>query len=123
MTGSTDCGLLEGWLRGDSGYFPANCVQEVRLRNPAAIAAARHHPSPAVIAKTVNPSAMGTLPVAVLPVLQLGKTVEARAAGRREMSAQNYGTTPRMKTMFVQLDSSVFYLKNQLIDVLFDQVQ
>lgn len=37
-----------------------------------------------------------TLPVPV-PVLQLGKTMEARAAGRREMTAQNYGTTPRMK--------------------------
>lgn len=100
VTGSTDCGLLEGWLRGDSGYFPPNCVQEVRLRNPAAIAAARHHPSPAVIAKTNSsvPTMGMTLPVPV-PVLQLGKTMEARAAGRREMTAQNYGTTPRMKAM------------------------
>ena len=97
VTGSTDCGLLEGWLRGDSGYFPANCVQEVRLRNPAAIAAARHHPSPAILAK-INPSVpnLGMTMPAPIP-LPLGKTVEARAAGRREMTAQNYGTTPRMK--------------------------
>ncbi|XP_046439349.1 SH3 and multiple ankyrin repeat domains protein 3-like isoform X6 [Daphnia pulex] len=100
VTGSTDCGLLEGWLRGDSGYFPPSCVQEVRLRNPAAIAAARHHPSPAVISKATGVPNMGmTLPVPV-PVLQLGKTMEARAAGRREMTAQNYGTTPRMKSLY-----------------------
>jgi hypothetical protein len=99
VTGLTDCGLLEGWLRGDSGYFPPSCVQEVRLRNPAAIAAARHHPSPAVISKATGVPNMGmTLPVSV-PVLQLGKTMEARAAGRREMTAQNYGTTPRMKSL------------------------
>uniref|UniRef100_A0A0P5I0W8 SH3 and multiple ankyrin repeat domains protein n=1 Tax=Daphnia magna TaxID=35525 RepID=A0A0P5I0W8_9CRUS len=101
VTGSTDCGLLEGWLRGDSGYFPPSCVQEVRLRNPAAIAAARHHPSPAVISKTNSgvPNMGMTLPVPV-PILQLGKTMEARAAGRREMTAQNYGTTPRMKSLY-----------------------
>ena len=34
MTGSTDSGMLEGVLRGKSGFFPASCVQEVRLRNP-----------------------------------------------------------------------------------------
>ena len=113
VTGSTDCGLLEGWLRGDSGFFPPHCVQEVRLRHPAAIAAARQHPSPAssvIIAHKpppppppssqpppVAPSTMGTtLPMAPQP-LPLGKTIEARAAGRREMVTQNYGTTPRMK--------------------------
>ena len=95
MTGSTDCGLLEGWLRGDSGYFPASCVQEVRLRHPAAIAAARQHPSPANMTKAnANVPNMGAAP---LPVLPLGKTMEARAAGRREMTAQNYGTTPRAR--------------------------
>lgn len=91
MTGSTDCGLLEGWLRGDSGYFPPNCVQEVRLRHPAAIAAARQHPMKA----NLN---VPNAPVAgAVPALPLGKTMEARAAGRREMTAQNYGTTPRAK--------------------------
>ena len=34
VTGSTDSGMLEGVLRGKSGFFPASCVQEVRLRNP-----------------------------------------------------------------------------------------
>lgn len=92
MTGSTDCGLLEGWLRGDSGYFPPNCVQEVRLRHPAAIAAARQHPSKANATANV-PSAAP----APLPLLPLGKTMEARAAGRREITAQNYGTTPRAR--------------------------
>ena len=114
VTGSTDCGLLEGWVRGDSGFFPPHCVQEVRLRHPAAIAAARQHPSPAssvIISHKPPPpppppaaaasssSTMGiTLPMAAAPQpLPLGKTVEARAAGRRELVTQNYGTTPRMK--------------------------
>ncbi|XP_054741145.1 uncharacterized protein LOC129246389 isoform X1 [Anastrepha obliqua] len=34
VVGSTDCGLLEGYIRGSnqSGFFPADCVQEVSLR-------------------------------------------------------------------------------------------
>lgn len=34
VTGSTDCGLLEGIFKGQRGFFPAACVQEVRLRHP-----------------------------------------------------------------------------------------
>ncbi|CAB4064249.1 SHANK [Lepeophtheirus salmonis] len=37
VTGSTDDGRLEGMIRGQSGYFPASCAQEVRLRNPDAV--------------------------------------------------------------------------------------
>ena len=33
VTGSTDTGMLEGSLRGQSGYFPRELVEEVRLRN------------------------------------------------------------------------------------------
>lgn len=34
VVGSTDCGLLEGYIRGvnRSGFFPAQCVQEVNIR-------------------------------------------------------------------------------------------
>ena len=34
VVGSTDCGLLEGYVRGTnrSGFFPADCVQEVNIR-------------------------------------------------------------------------------------------
>lgn len=34
VVGSTDCGLLEGYVRGTnrSGFFPAECVQEVNIR-------------------------------------------------------------------------------------------
>ena len=42
MTGSTDGGMLEGLLRGQSGLFPAACVQEVRLRNPDALRRHQH---------------------------------------------------------------------------------
>jgi hypothetical protein len=37
VTASTDNGMLEGVLRGQSGFFPAHCVQEVRLRNPESL--------------------------------------------------------------------------------------
>lgn len=34
VVGSTDCGLLEGYVRGTSqtGFFAAHCVQEVQFR-------------------------------------------------------------------------------------------
>lgn len=34
VVGSTDCGLLEGYVRGTnaSGFFPVECVQEVNIR-------------------------------------------------------------------------------------------
>lgn len=34
MVGSTDCGLLEGYVRGTNtaGFFPAEVVQEVNIR-------------------------------------------------------------------------------------------
>ncbi|XP_049317259.1 uncharacterized protein LOC105228183 isoform X6 [Bactrocera dorsalis] len=42
VVGSTDCGLLEGYIRGSnqSGFFPVDCVQEVSLRqkNTTAVA-------------------------------------------------------------------------------------
>lgn len=105
MTGSTDCGFLEGWLRGDSGYFPPNCVQEVRLRHPAAVAAARQHHSPLVV-KTVPPPSLTTgrappsRPHQASSASPLaGALGESRIAGRREMTVQHYGTTPRIKSL------------------------
>lgn len=34
VVGSTDCGLLEGYIRGttQTGFFPSHCVQEVQFR-------------------------------------------------------------------------------------------
>ena len=29
--------MLEGILRGQKGFFPSQCVQEVRLRNPNSV--------------------------------------------------------------------------------------
>ena len=39
VIGSTNTGMLEGLLQGKSGFFPAKCVQEVRLRNPESLKA------------------------------------------------------------------------------------
>lgn len=50
VVGSTDCGLLEGYVRGtnQSGFFPAECVQEVNLRqkNITNVATANPNQSP-----------------------------------------------------------------------------
>ena len=39
MTSGEDnaSGMLEGILRGQKGFFPSQCVQEVRLRNPHSV--------------------------------------------------------------------------------------
>nr|XP_027226662.1 protein shank-like isoform X2 [Penaeus vannamei] len=68
VTGSTDDGMLEGVIRGVTGVFPPQCVQEVRLRNPQAV-------RESLIAPQV-----------------------ARVQGRREMLVhQHYGTAPRLR--------------------------
>lgn len=49
VVGSTDCGLLEGFVRGTNktGFFPAHCVQEVQFRQKSIInvstSAPMHH--------------------------------------------------------------------------------
>uniref|UniRef100_A0A182NDJ1 SH3 and multiple ankyrin repeat domains protein n=1 Tax=Anopheles dirus TaxID=7168 RepID=A0A182NDJ1_9DIPT len=39
VVGSTDCGLLEGFVRGTNktGFFPASCVQEVQFRQKSIV--------------------------------------------------------------------------------------
>ncbi|XP_054289876.1 SH3 and multiple ankyrin repeat domains protein 3-like isoform X2 [Macrosteles quadrilineatus] len=70
LTGTTDCGLLEGTHRngGETGLFPPHCVQEVRLRG-------------------------GLVPPPQLPV-------HRRVVGRRESNAtslKHFATAPRHK--------------------------
>ncbi|XP_055626213.1 protein shank isoform X5 [Toxorhynchites rutilus septentrionalis] len=48
VVGSTDCGLLEGFVRGTNktGFFPSHCVQEVQFRQKSIInvsTSAPHH--------------------------------------------------------------------------------
>lgn len=39
VVGSTDCGLLEGYVRGTNrtGFFPSQCVQEVQFRQKSIV--------------------------------------------------------------------------------------
>ncbi|XP_044728029.1 SH3 and multiple ankyrin repeat domains protein 3 isoform X3 [Chrysoperla carnea] len=73
VTGATDCGLLEGTLRGPgghSGLFPTHCVQEVRLRHgiqPPIITAASRE-------RTTN-----------------------RMVQRRDSQQKHFATAPRLK--------------------------
>ena len=70
VTGATDCGLLEGVLRGQgTGLFPAHCVQEVRLRHTN-------------IPLGPQPSRDGRNP---------------RVLGRRESQHKYFATAPRLK--------------------------
>ncbi|XP_015118362.1 SH3 and multiple ankyrin repeat domains protein 2 isoform X6 [Diachasma alloeum] len=69
VTGATDCGLLEGVLRGQgTGLFPAHCVQEVRLRHT-------------------------NIPLGH----QLAREGRNRVLGRRESQHKYFATAPRLK--------------------------
>ncbi|XP_017884207.1 SH3 and multiple ankyrin repeat domains protein 3 isoform X2 [Ceratina calcarata] len=69
VTGATDCGLLEGVLRGQgTGLFPAHCVQEVRLRHT-------------------------NIPLGPQP----GRDARNRVLGRRESQHKYFATAPRLK--------------------------
>lgn len=72
---ATDDGYLEGKLKsggGRTGYFPASCVQEVRLR---------HHniQAPMMVAKDPRPPSQGG----------------NRVLGRRESTSKHFATAPR----------------------------
>ncbi|KAE8753257.1 hypothetical protein FOCC_FOCC000180 [Frankliniella occidentalis] len=76
VTGATDCGLLEGTLRGrGSGLFPAHCVQEVMLR-------------PGSANGSVSGSAGSTSTLC---------RSTARVLGRREANNKHFATAPRQK--------------------------
>ncbi|XP_044579476.1 SH3 and multiple ankyrin repeat domains protein 3 isoform X4 [Cotesia glomerata] len=69
VTGATDCGLLEGVLRGQgTGLFPAHCVQEVRLRHTNIPLGPQH--------------------------MREGRN---RVIGRREAQQKYFATAPRLK--------------------------
>ncbi|XP_043289491.1 SH3 and multiple ankyrin repeat domains protein 1 isoform X2 [Venturia canescens] len=69
VTGATDCGLLEGVLRGQgTGLFPAHCVQEVRLRHT-------------------------NIPLGP----QIVREGRNRVLGRRESQHKYFATAPRLK--------------------------
>ena len=84
--------MLQGVLRGQSGYFPAQCVQEVRLRNPES------HRMNAAVPVLPNDTPMNTAG------LQMGQaTTGARVPGRREtreqqqLQQQHFATAYRHK--------------------------
>ncbi|KAJ9601176.1 hypothetical protein L9F63_000644, partial [Diploptera punctata] len=77
VTGTTDCGMLEGTLRGQgSGLFPAHCVQEVQLRQGAVV-----------------PPVLPPAPPTIMP----GSRTTSRVQGRRESMHKHFATAPRLK--------------------------
>ena len=74
--------MLEGVLQGKSGYFPAKCVQEVRLRNPESIKAN----SLASSSSPYNTPNVGNT------------TPNTRVAGRREVREQQQAQNQHFST-------------------------
>lgn len=80
VTGTTDCGLLEGVLHGQgTGLFPAHCVQEV---GPP-----RTLPQP-------------TPPPPPPSIMTVSRT-SSRIQGRRESMHKHFATAPRLKKQWV----------------------
>uniref|UniRef100_A0A1A9WV00 SH3 and multiple ankyrin repeat domains protein 3 n=1 Tax=Glossina brevipalpis TaxID=37001 RepID=A0A1A9WV00_9MUSC len=87
VVGSTDCGLLEGYVRGtnQSGFFPAECVQEINLRqknitNVATATINQQHYQHSTTASSVHQGS---------PQLSLG------GSSNIGLSNNNVGTLPR----------------------------
>jgi len=84
VTGSTDCGLLEGVMQGQgAGLLPAHCVQEVRLR------------------QGVPPPALPQPSSAPPPSIMMGSQTTSRVQGRRESMHKHFATAPRLKKQWV----------------------
>lgn len=80
VTGTTDCGLLEGVMQGQgTGLLPAHCVQEVRLR------------------QGVPPPVLPQPPPAPPPSIMMGSQTTSRVQGRRESMHKHFATAPRLK--------------------------
>ena len=79
--------MLEGLLRGKSGYFPAKCVQEVRLRNPDSIRAN----------SITSSSPYGTANVNLGPSVRVTGRRETREQQQQSQQQQHFSTAVRHK--------------------------
>ena len=93
VVGSTDCGLLEGYVRGtnQSGFFPAECVQEVNLRqkNITNVATANPNQSPYQHSPAASSVHQGS------PQLSLGGSSGIGGGGGVGVMGSMGGTLPR----------------------------
>lgn len=85
VTGTTDCGLLEGVLHGQgTGLLPPHCVQEVRLQQGV-----------------VPPPVLPQPPPQQPPSIMMGSLTTSRVQGRRESMHKHFATAPRLKKQWV----------------------
>lgn len=90
VTGTTDCGLLEGVLHGQgTGLLPPHCVQEVRLQQGV-----------------VPPPVLPQPPPQQPPSIMMGSLTTSRVQGRRESMHKHFATAPRLKKQWVLHNSS-----------------
>lgn len=101
VVGSTDCGLLEGYVRGTnrSGFFPTEIVQEVNIRqkNITNVSTANiigHPPVQLMQTTQTDMYQQNTAPI----IIETMKPAHAMGNGQPYSSA----TTPRQKKMLVE---------------------
>lgn len=102
VVGSTDCGLLEGYVRGTnrSGFFPAEIVQEVNIRqkNITNVSTANIMGGQPTALMQPNQAAMyqqNAAPLPPPPAIDADKMDHAISNGQAYSSA----TTPRQKKL------------------------
>ena len=112
VIGSTDTGMLEGIFRGHTGCFPAQCVQEVRLRNPDGLRVNNNKHNASAISSPYSAAQPNT--TTNIPPSPAGGTPNfnngTRVAGRREAREQqqqlqqHFATASRHKDKMCVLD-------------------
>ncbi|KAB7498006.1 SH3 and multiple ankyrin repeat domains protein 1 [Armadillidium nasatum] len=106
VTASTDDGMLEGCLKGKSGLFPPQCVQEIRLRNPKSVReniigrvqSRNGSMSSSCLSDTSTISAPGTSQQ--IQQQQQQQQQQQYQQPQQYHQTQIYGTTPRMKKSY-----------------------
>lgn len=92
VVGSTDCGLLEGYVRGTNrtGFFPSQCVQEVQFRQKSIVNVSTA--SMQYSSSMMMPKQMG--------IQEVEKMEEVITKSNHDIMSQSclqFNTAPRMK--------------------------
>lgn len=90
VVGSTDCGLLEGFVRGTNktGFFPAHCVQEVQFRQKSIINVSTSTPHHLYVINTSSNEILEQ---------QQQLQLQQHSVGQHQQQQYNSQTAPRMK--------------------------
>lgn len=94
VVGSTDCGLLEGYVRGTNrtGFFPSQCVQEVQFRQKSIV-------NVSIASMQYSSSMMMPTGKQLGQVQEVEKMEEVITKSNHDIMSQSlqFNTAPRMK--------------------------